>query len=79
MPAENAAPAVAPLLDLEFLRKLERLSVVPQRAFPGRMKGEKRSPKRGTSIEFADYREYTAGDDLRYVCLLYTSPSPRDS
>jgi uncharacterized protein (DUF58 family) len=31
------------------------------------MKGEKRSVKRGTSIEFADYREYTPGDDLRYV------------
>lgn len=59
--------AATPLLDLDFMRKLERLSVVPNRAFSGRMKGEKRSPKRGTSIEFADYREYTAGDDLRYV------------
>jgi len=56
-----------PLLDADFLKKLERLSVMPNRAFPGRMKGEKRSPKRGTSIEFADYREYTLGDDLRYV------------
>jgi uncharacterized protein (DUF58 family) len=56
-----------PLLDADFLKKLERLTVVPKRAFPGRMKGEKRSPKRGTSIEFADYREYVPGDDLRYV------------
>ena len=56
-----------PLLDPEFLKKLDRLSVVPDRAFPGRMKGEKRSPRRGSSIEFADYREYTPGDDLRYV------------
>ena len=56
-----------PLLDADFLKKLERLSVVPRRAFSGRMKGEKRSPKRGTSIEFADYREYVSGDDLRYV------------
>jgi uncharacterized protein (DUF58 family) len=31
------------------------------------MKGEKRSPKRGSSIEFADFREYVPGDDLRYV------------
>src|SRR2546425_12035100 len=31
------------------------------------MKGEKRSVKRGTSVEFADYREYMLGDDLRYV------------
>ncbi len=56
-----------PLLDADFLKKLERLSIVPRRAFSGRMKGEKRSPKRGTSIEFADYREYVSGDDLRYV------------
>lgn len=31
------------------------------------MKGEKRSIHRGTSVEFADYREYNPGDDLRYV------------
>src|SRR5258706_4995555 len=31
------------------------------------MKGERRSNKRGTSIEFADYRDYTRGDDLRHV------------
>ena len=55
------------LLDAEFLRKLERLSVVAKRPFPGRMKGEKRSPRRGSSVEFADFREYTTGDDLRYV------------
>lgn len=60
-------PADSPILDAAFLRKLERLSVAPNRAFPGQMKGEKRSPKRGTSIEFADYREYALGDDLRYV------------
>jgi uncharacterized protein (DUF58 family) len=55
------------LLDAEFLKKLERLSVVAKRPFPGRMKGEKRSPRRGSSVEFADYRDYAAGDDLRYV------------
>src|SRR5579859_5619504 len=60
MPAE-------PLLDPTFLKKLERLSVVTRRPFAGQMKGEKRSIKRGASIEFADYREYALGDDLRYV------------
>lgn len=55
------------LLDAEFLKKLERLSVATKRPFPGRMKGEKRSPRRGSSVEFADYREYVSGDDLRYV------------
>lgn len=56
-----------PILDSTFLKKLERLSLVARRAFAGQMKGEKRSVKRGTSVEFADYREYLMGDDLRYV------------
>ena len=55
------------LLDAEFLQKLERLSVTARRPFPGHMKGEKRSTRRGSSIEFADFREYVSGDDLRYV------------
>ena len=55
------------ILDGAFLKKLERLSLVTKRPFAGQMKGEKRSVKRGTSVEFADYREYILGDDLRYV------------
>jgi uncharacterized protein (DUF58 family) len=65
-----SAPVSTPtsrLLDADFLKKLERVSVTAKRPFPGRMKGEKRSTKRGSSIEFADYREYATGDDLRYV------------
>jgi len=56
-----------PILDATFLKKLEGLSIASRRPFAGQMKGEKRSVKRGTSIEFADYREYSPGDDLRYV------------
>jgi uncharacterized protein (DUF58 family) len=56
-----------PILDAAFMKKLERLSLVTKRAFAGQMKGEKRSVKRGSSVEFADYREYLPGDDLRYV------------
>jgi len=47
------------------LRKLEQLTLVADRVRVGVMKGERRSRKRGTSIEFADYRNYTQGDDLR--------------
>jgi uncharacterized protein (DUF58 family) len=54
-------------LEPAFLRKLEQLSLVSKRAFSGQLKGEKRSTKRGTSIEFADYRDYSHGDDLRRV------------
>lgn len=60
-------PAADSILDATFLKKLERLSLASKRPFAGQMKGEKRSVKRGTSIEFADYREYALGDDLRYV------------
>jgi len=54
-------------LSPEFLRKLEQLSLVAKRVFPGRMRGERRSSKRGASVEFADYRNYTIGDDFRRV------------
>lgn len=55
------------LLSPEFLRKIERLSLVAKRVFPGRLKGERRSTKRGSSVEFADYRNYSMGDDFRRV------------
>lgn len=43
------------------------MSLVSKRVFAGQMQGEKRSPKHGSSVEFADFREYAPGDDLRYV------------
>ena len=55
------------LLDEEFLRKIDRLNLVSKRVRVGSLKGERRSLKRGTSVEFADYRDYTPGDDLRQV------------
>lgn len=51
----------------EFLAQLERLSLASRRAFRGRVKGERRSPRKGHSVEFCDYRAYLPGDDLRYV------------
>ncbi len=51
----------------EFLAQLERLSLLSRRTFRGSVKGERRSPRRGQSVEFADYRAYGHGDDLRYV------------
>lgn len=55
------------LLDPEFMYRLERLDIVSRRIFAGRMKGEKRSKRKGQSVEFADYRNYVAGDDLRFL------------
>src|SRR5574341_1722258 len=55
------------IFDESTLRKLDQLSLVASRVRAGQMKGERRSVKRGTSIEFADYRDYVRGDDLRRV------------
>ncbi len=55
------------LLDPGFLKKLERLRIVTRRAFPGATRGERRSTRRGSSVEFADFRKYEAGDDFRHV------------
>ena len=53
------------LFDEITLRKLEQLALVADKVRAGIMKGDRRSSKRGTSIEFADYRNYVKGDDLR--------------
>ncbi len=53
------------LFDEKTRRKLDQLMLVATRVRAGAMKGERRSIKRGTSIEFADYRNYVRGDDLR--------------
>ncbi|MCS6775179.1 MAG: DUF58 domain-containing protein [Chloroherpetonaceae bacterium] len=55
------------VLDTAFLRRLERLALRVRRPIPGQMKGAQRSTRRGASVEFADYREYVPGDDLRHV------------
>jgi len=53
------------LFDEKTRRKLQQLSLIASRVRAGAIKGERRSKRRGTSIEFADYRNYTQGDDLR--------------
>ncbi len=53
------------LFDESTLRKLNQLTLVASRVRAGSIKGERRSSRRGSSVEFADYRDYTPGDDLR--------------
>ncbi len=55
------------LFDESTLRKLNQLSLVAARVRTGAIKGERRSVRRGSSVEFADYRDYAPGDDLRRV------------
>lgn len=55
------------LLDEDFLRRLANLRFMSRRRQAGRFSGAHASPRSGMSIEFADYRDYVPGDDLRYV------------
>src|SRR5271170_7329445 len=61
------AVVAKPLLDADFLTRLEQLELVSRKIFLGRMKGERRSKRKGQSVEFADYRNYVVGDDLRFL------------
>ena len=58
---------MAPLLEPALLRRLEALALQVRRAVSGQMGGERRSRRRGQSVEFADYRNYTPGDDFRLI------------
>jgi len=50
-----------------FLTQLETLRLRTRKEFLGSQTGSYSSPRRGTSLEFADYRRYAPGDDLRYL------------
>ena len=55
------------VFDEAFLRQLERLLLLMRSPVRGGLKGGRRSVKRGQSVEFADYRDYAPGDDLRQL------------
>jgi uncharacterized protein (DUF58 family) len=51
----------------DFLTKLEYLSIMSKRVFRGSLLAQRRTMQLGSGIEFSDHREYTTGDDLRYL------------
>src|SRR5205809_7816657 len=55
------------LLDPQFMTRLDQLDIVSRKILAGKLKGERRSKRRGQSVEFADYRNYVIGDDLRFI------------
>ena len=61
------ATAADTLFDEEFLRRLDRLALIARRPVAGELQGERRSPRRGPSVEFADYKPYVSGDDFRQI------------
>ena len=55
------------LLTKDFLARLATLEIVSRRLRRGQFRGERRSVRRGSSVEVADPRPYGAGDDLRFL------------
>lgn len=55
------------LLPNATLSRVERMRMLPMRRRTNRSRGEHLAGKGGTSTEFNDYRDYVAGDDMRYV------------
>ena len=55
------------LLEEDFIRKLDMLTMVSRKVVVGRIKGEQRSRRRGASSEFAEHRDYSPGDDTRFI------------
>src|SRR6266699_1424521 len=60
-------PRSSLLLDPNFMARLDQLDVMSRKLLAGKLKGERRSKRRGQSVEFADYRNYVVGDDLRFI------------
>lgn len=55
------------LLEPSLIARLSQLDVSSRKIFAGKLKGERRSKKRGESVEFADHRPYVSGDDIRHI------------
>lgn len=55
------------VLDAGFMARLDALDLFSRKMLQGKLQGERRSKRRGQSIEFADHRPYVAGDDMRFV------------
>lgn len=55
------------LLGKELLSRLDRVDLLSRKVFGGKLPGERRSRRRGRSVEFDDFRPYVPGDDLRHI------------
>lgn len=57
----------SPLFDDNFLETLEYLHIIARKILSGQLKAERRSRQKGVSVEFADHRPYSPGDDFRFI------------
>ncbi len=67
IPTQPRPERIDDLLGSELMAKLDQVDVMSRKIFAGKLQGERRSKKRGISVEFADYRHYVHGDDLRFI------------
>ena len=67
MELASSRPQLTSLLDNDVLGRIERLRLNPRQRKTNRSRGEHLAGKGGTSTEFSDYRDYVAGDDIRFV------------
>lgn len=65
--AKQTTNRVQHLLDPEALAKLQRLGMNARTVVRGPISGRHRSSSHGFSVEFAEHRQYTPGDDIRHV------------
>jgi hypothetical protein len=65
--ATRRAQSIDELISPELCSRLDRIDILSRKVFAGKLQGERRSKRRGQSVEFEDYRNYVPGDDLRHV------------
>src|SRR5918997_2644509 len=66
-PVTAPPPKKGQLLSSEFMARLDQLDLMSRKLLAGKLKGERRSKRRGQSVDFADSRNYVVGDDLRFI------------
>ena len=64
---DSTQPTRAELIDPASIASLGRIEIVARWVVDGFLAGLHRSPRKGFSVEFAEYRPYMPGDDLRYI------------
>ena len=65
--SENIPTTIDELLPPDLAAAIDRLDVLSRKLLQGKLPGERRSKRRGRSVEFDDFRPYVPGDDLRHV------------
>lgn len=66
-PTPSRPATIDDLLSPELASRLAQMDITSRKVFTGKLKGERRSKRRGESVEFADHRPYVVGDDLRHI------------